>query len=341
MELNHTRRVIDCVEQPLSIHLDNTDRVIAKKTSPKSPIVEDIGTIFHQDWMMEAASLGRWDKVEIQWDNKVVATLPYVIDRRFGMKTAAMPYYTHVLGPVLRLPAAKPSRTLENSTKLISQLLEKLPAHDRFNQTLAPEYDLTTAFVLAGLKVDARFTFRLAPDQTPESVMAGMKGAQRRNITTTFETLTCRQHSNLDEFHKLARIQTQGEVSRYRFDLIQSMSQAALQRNQATILSVYNQADQNMATTVLLHDSRVAYFWLTARDTSPGNRAYARIIWEAYKFAQERGLVFDFDGYPSTAGAQYLSNFGGSPIIRNTALSTNVRFDTLRLADRFLKRFKR
>jgi hypothetical protein len=336
MELNRSRLVSDRVEEPLV----DSDRPPppAKKKAPKSKPIEDMGTIFHQDWMMDAASQSRWDKIEIQWDNKLVASLSYVVDRRFGMKTVAMPYYTHVLGPILHLPPAKPSRILENSTKLIGQLLTKLPAHDRFYQTLAPEYALTTAFVLSGMKVDSRLTFRLAPDLTPESVMASMKGAQRRNIATTFDTLTCRQHSDLDKFHALARIQTQGEVSRYRFDLIEAMFQAALSRDQATILSLYNDADQNMATTVLLYDERVAYLWLTTRDTSPGNRAYARIIWEAYKFAQERGLIFDFDGYPSIAGAQYLSNFGGTPIIRNAVLTTNLRFDAMAIGQRFVKR---
>ena len=66
-----------------------------------------------------------------------------------------------------------------------------------------------------------------------------------------------------------------------------------------------------MGTTILLYDADVAYFWVTARNLAPGNRAYSRLLWEAYKLSHRRGLIFDLDGYPSLSGARFLANFGG------------------------------
>jgi hypothetical protein len=70
---------MDRVEEPLSIRSGNDSRPSAKKPASKQPVVEDVETIFHQDWMMEAASLGRWDKVEVRRNGNVVASLPFVI----------------------------------------------------------------------------------------------------------------------------------------------------------------------------------------------------------------------------------------------------------------------
>ena len=290
-------------------------------------------TIFHEDWMMEAASAGRWDKVEIQQNGIVVASLPYVIYRRFGTRTVGMPYYTHILGPVLLLPPTKSSRLLENSTSLIQQLIAGLPAHDRFEQVLAPNDECSVAFSLLGFTVEANYTFRMPSDQTPDHAMANMKGARRRDIVTTFDRLTVRQHCDLNEFIAVAEMQVKDQVSRYRFNLIEPMVNVAAKHEQVAMISAYDETGQNMATTILLYDSKVVYFWVTARNPAPGNRAYARLIWEAYLFAHARSLILDLDGYASLNGARYLADFGGEPVSRNRITRKNIRFRARQLVN--------
>lgn len=304
----------------------------AKKAGPKKTVPQgNLGTIFHQDWMMEAGTKGNWAKVEIRQEGKVIASLPYVLTHRFGTKTVGMPYYAHVLGPVLQLPPSKPSRQLENATSLIGQLVALLPPHDRFNQILPPEDNCSVAFSLASFTVEANYTFRINPDQTPEKALQSMKGTQRRNIASTFDRLSIEQHRDLDKFVSIANEQVKDQVSRYRFDLIEAIVTAAIARDQVMFISAYDQSGRNMATTILLYDTKVVYFWLTARLMVPGNRAYARLIWEAYQFAHARGLTLDMDGYASQNGARYLADFGGEPISRNRVTHKNIRFRALQL----------
>jgi hypothetical protein len=309
------------------------DAVAQTKRKPKAHSTTAAATLFHHEWMLEAASLGRWEQVEVVQDGVVVARLPYLLSRKFGVRTIGMPYYTRVLGPVLTLPPSKPSRRIENATKLIGQLFAALPQHDRFHQSMPVSDQHTVAFALNNLTVESDFTFVITPDRPPESVLADMKGTQKRNIVTTFDRLNVREHRDLDQFIALAhdQVAAQQVQSRFRFDEIAAIFSAALKHKCVTILSAYDANDQNMGTTIVLHDQSVAYFWLTARRPVEGNRAYSRLVWEAFQFAHRHGLIFDIDGSYNSNSARYIAEFGGTPAARHVIRRQNLWFQTLDL----------
>jgi hypothetical protein len=124
------------------------------------------------------------------------------------------------------------------------------------------------------------------------------------------------------------QIRASQTTSRYQFDLVESIFNAALERDQV---------NRNMGTTVLLFDDAVVYFWLATRAVLPGNKAYSLLIWESYMFAKQRGLIFDFDGFPSITGAQFVANFGGEPLNRNKAVSNGKLFDALLVLNHTVK----
>jgi hypothetical protein len=289
--------------------------------------------------MMDAGCKGQWDQVEVRWDNVLVLRLPYTINRRYGMRIVGMPRYTHVLGPIIHLPPAKGSRQLENAAGLIGQMFERLPSHDAFDQVMSPEYDLTDAFILAGHHVEGGLTFRYDVGVRPEDAKTRMKGAMRRDINNGQQHYTVQKHYDLDQFVSLAQrqIRASHSTSRYQFELVESTFNAALKRDQTVILTAYDQMNQNMGTTVLLFDDAVVYFWLATRALRPGNKAYSLLIWESYMFANQRGLIFDFDGFPSIAGAQFVANFGGEPLKRNKVVSNGKSFDALLVVNRIVK----
>jgi hypothetical protein len=220
-------------------------------------------------------------------------------------------------------------------TDLIRDLHKKLPVHDRFHTILSPDTSLALPYVLAGYPVRMEYTFRIPATATLDGLMADMKGASRRNIVTTFNKLDVHLHHDLDLFLTLAREmdrqrqRTDGQ--RYQFAEIQSVFEAAHSREQAVIITAFDDQRTNLGTTVLLFDDQVAYLWVTARKLVLGNRAYSRLIWEAFKFANDSGRQLDLDGYPSIAGAQFLANFGAEAVIRPTIVKTNLRFDGVNL----------
>jgi hypothetical protein len=289
-------------------------------------------TLFQQPWMIEAASLGQWQEVTVERNGDVVARLPFVINKRFGTTTITKPYYCRVGGPSLLLPRQlRTSRQVEHITLLIRELSDKLPPHDRFHTTLPPDTSLALPYMLAGFSMRLEYTFRIPATTTLDALLADMKGAARRNIVTTFDRLTVQRHDDLDRFLALAREMTAKDATRYRYDEIKSIFEAAHSRNQVVIVTASDEHNTNMGTSILLYDDHVVYFWLTARKVVRGNRAYSRLVWEAFKFATETGRDLDLDGYPSVAGAQFLANLGADPVVRPNVLHTNLRFDGVHL----------
>jgi hypothetical protein len=290
----------------------------ADKPLPTPPAEKTTGTIFHQEWMLDAASSGRWEQVELMRDGLRIAHMPFLRQRRLGTTRLLMPRYIRVLGPVLNLPDSKPVTLLANASKTIAELMGKLPPHAFFRQSLPPEFDYSTAFVMAGWNVHQDYTFRVLPGSSESTVLKNMHWRTRSHIRQSQQEMEVRQHGNLDLFNSLARDQAEAlrRPSHHRFDLIEKIVQQATARGCATILTASTDADPNAGTAILLFDDHVLYFWQAARRVQTGNRAYTRLLWEAFRLAMSRNLTFDLDGFYSPSASNYLAAFGATPVAR-------------------------
>lgn len=277
------------------------------------------GTVFHQKWMLDAASAGRWEQIELTRDGVCIARMPYIRIRRLGLTRVMMPSYIRVLGPILNLPHhSKAVMRLHSEVKIILDLMQKLPNHTFFRQSLSPEFDYSAAFVMAGWNVHLDYTFRIAPDLGESTVLNNMHQRARSDVKNSLRTTGVRQHNDLELFIALAKQQAASlnTTSYHRFDVIKRIFIEAEARNQAKILTVSSESEPNLGTAIVLFDERVLYFWVAARRVQAGNRAYTRLIWEAFLLAKAKNLIFDLDGFYSDLAGNYLASFGATPVPR-------------------------
>ncbi len=114
------------------------------------------------------------------WDGRVVATLSFIRRRKFGFRVLNMPPYCHTQGPALDLPPSKPAKAARNLRRVVKELVDQLPAHDRFHLILDPADKSAFAFSMAGCSVYQDFTFRLDAKQDPKNT--GSTWIRRRAI---------------------------------------------------------------------------------------------------------------------------------------------------------------
>jgi hypothetical protein len=276
------------------------------------------GTIFHEPWWLDAATAD-WQQVEVRWDGKVVGWLPFAATRRYGSARIEMPPYARVLGPVLTLPSSKPVTRFANVRSVIASLIAKLPRHDTFNQVLPPGSEQGIAFALNGWTVEETYTFRVAPGASPDAAWDAM-GQKTRNVLRTAQSrMMVEQHGDLDRYIALSRAQfrLQGRADGHRYDVLSRVFAACAERGRSTILTARNERGRDAASAALLWDDETLYFWTAARDlATAGNGAYSLVVWDALRLALERGLAFDFDGFPSPAAGLFVASFGGTPAVR-------------------------
>src|SRR5262245_23778844 len=106
-------------------------------------------SLFQEEWWLEAAAGERLETVEVR-QGGFAAKLHFVRRKVFGFRQLGMPPLTRTLGPTFRLPAAKRVTRAAHMRRLVGQLLQQLPPHDRFVHVLSPDCETSLAFRMAG-----------------------------------------------------------------------------------------------------------------------------------------------------------------------------------------------
>jgi hypothetical protein len=269
-------------------------------------------SIYEQDWWLDAAAPGRWQRVEVHWDSMLVGSLSFATRRRLGLRYIELPPLTRTLSPHLRPPASSAAQRLMNRVKILETLLRKLPGHERFELALKTGCDTALPFVLLNYPVAHTYTYIVAPRTNP-----GQMHQKTRNVVTKaereFEVVAT---FDPDRFLRLLRAQRAQEL---HTDLgaARRLYAAAQGRGQAAILCAVNQQDVDVASAILVWDSRCLYYWLSARDPArSSNGALSLLILRAMELAESLGLTFDTDGFGSKESGIFLAKFGLTPAVR-------------------------
>lgn len=278
----------------------------------------DVQSLYQEAWWLEAASRGNSRSIEVRWDNVCVARLIFTRTVRLGGFThLGQPPYTRTLGPVLNLPPASPLRHAMNVRRVISELVARLPPHDRFYQQLDPDQDYAFAFAMSGCQVTQDYTFRIGCGEDPDRVLAGMLPDTRRMIKSAARSLIIEHHHDIERFICLAGRDYPDELSKHDFGAVRRIFAAARERDQAAILAAINANGADVASTILVWGRGVLYYWLSHRDRAiAGGSSNAFLLWEAFRYAGRRYLDFDFDGFNSFGLARFQSRFGRPPVVR-------------------------
>jgi Acetyltransferase (GNAT) domain len=291
--------------------------LLATREEPKLPGA----TLFHEEWWLDAATNGHWDCATIERNGAVIASMPFILRNRLGLRFLTMPPYTRTLGPVFTDVPTKPSKKLSAQVGLLRTLLTKIPKHDRFEMMLPPESDLTLAFVTCSYVVTNTFTFvseGACPSTDP--LLRDMEPRTRRKILSSARKLQVERHTDVDRFIRMSVLE-HGRLftNNNNFPAINNIFRACLERNRAMVLSAVNEHGKDVAVSVLVWGCGVLYNLLAARHPEQaGPGANSLLVWEALRIAKEKGLRFDSDGVYSPHAAVFYSRFGLTPKVRPT-----------------------
>ena len=276
---------------------------------------EGFTSIFQTEWWCDASNPGSWDKVEISAGGEATAQLIYSRQKKYGFQEVGMPYLARVMEPYVTTPEAKFTTQLSGEIGLLSAVTAKLPSFDHFWYTLPPESALELAFNLSGFMTEGQYTFRRHPDET-QSAWESMDRKTRNHVRAGLRDFQVEKHSKIDRFIALSKSFVGGKtwVNNVDYPAIERIFDACDARGQAVVLTAVDQDGKDVASTVLVWDQRILYYWLSARDPvkAMGN-ANSALIWSAIQLAGEKGLIFDMDGYASPASGVFYAKFGLKP----------------------------
>ena len=270
--------------------------------------------VFQQPWWLDAAAPGMWDAVEVQENGALVARLPYVLKRRQSLSALTMPPLTQWLGPWLHAYGSGQKARLAREKELIGRLIDGLPAHDFYRQSLHPSLTNWQPFYWRGYRQTTLYTYIIEDLSDLDRVFAGFESRKRRDIKRAAKSLRVKWDLPPDDFydHLTTTLSRRGDTPVYPRELFLRVHGACLAREQGRIIHVEDGSGEIHAASFLVWDETSAYLLVTSFDPKwRDNGSGSLVIWEAIKACAEVTQQFNLEGSMIEGVERSYRAFGG------------------------------
>jgi hypothetical protein len=276
--------------------------------------IDEVNSLFQQPWWLETLAPGRWDAVELRENGKLVARLPYVSRRRYGLTLVDMPPLTQTLGPWLRSSEGKYEARLSREHELLEELVARIPHCDSFRQSFHHSVTNWLPFYWAGYTQTTRYTYLLDSLGNLDDVWAAFRDKTRNSIRKAEKQGIIVQET--DDVDLLLWLWSRTYARQERSipitsDVVRRTAEASFRRA-AGRLYVARDGDSRPHTAVLcVHDDRSCYYLVQGADPEVRDSgANALAVWHCIKQAAKTSRVFDFEGSMVPGIERFFRSFG-------------------------------
>jgi len=286
--------------------------------------------IFQEPWWLEAVAENAWRSLEVVRNDQIVARMPIVLSRKFGFRVIRQPPLTPTLGPWIRPSTADPAKRIAREKVLFNDLIDQLPAWDYFEVSFHHGLTNWLPFYWRGFEQTTRYTYILEDVFDMERVWCGLQESVRRNIRKARKVLSVRTDLSVDRVLDLTDLTflRQGHRLTFKRDLVRRIDAACATRDARRMFFAEDAKGQVHAALYVVTDAECAYYLLGGADPKfRGSGAQNLLLWEAIRFASERGVKFDFEGSMiepiervfrafGALQAPYLQVYGAKPVAK-------------------------
>jgi hypothetical protein len=271
--------------------------------------------IFSQAWWLDAVAGDNWDVCMVEKGGQILATMPYVVKKKFGLTLLTQPKLTQTLGPWLKPSTAKYSKQLSQQKDLMEALIDQLPKYHYFNQNWHYSNTNWLPFYWRDFEQVTRYTYVIDDlsniDDVWDSLLANIR-TDIRKAENKFN-LVVKENLPLHDFLLLNQ-QTflrQGMQLPYSEAFVNQLVSTAKDRNQCRWFIAQDNEGRNHAGVLLVWDSESAYYLMGGGDPDLRNSgATSLCMWEAIKFASTVTKRFDFEGSMIEPVERFFRAFG-------------------------------
>lgn len=275
--------------------------------------IRETNCLFQQPWWLDAVAPGEWDAVVAEHGGRFVGRLPFIKKQRMGLTHIAMPQLTQTLGPWVEPKEAKYPKVLAWQKDVMTELIERLPKFDSFQQNF--HYNITNwlPFYWKGFEQTTRYTYVLPDITDQETIWGGFLENIRREIKKAERQVKVRSDLGLDRFLEVNEktFARQGMRLPYSPELVRRIDSVCGDENRR-IFFAEDATERIHAAIYIVWDERSAYYLMGGGDPELRNSgATSLLMWEAIKFASTVTRRFDFEGSMVEPIERFFRAFGG------------------------------
>lgn len=272
--------------------------------------------LFSQAWWLDAtAGEGTWDVVLVEKGDVILAAMPYVVRKRYGLTLLGQPALTQNLGPWLRETTGKPATKLAHHKDWLQGLIDQLPPFANYTQNWHWKMGNWLPFYWAGFTQTTRYTYILHELDDEQALWQGLRENIRTDIkkaSNRFQ-LRVRDDLSIDDFLVLNRMTfaRQGMALPYTETFVHLLDQACVAHQARKIFIVEDEQGRHHAGVYIVWDANSAYYLMGGGDPELRNSgATSLCMWEAIKFAATVTRRFDFEGSMIEPVEKFFRAFG-------------------------------
>ncbi len=268
-------------------------------------------TIFHQTWWLEIATQGRYGVAEFKDDGRLVGRMPYYLKRKFGLTLSLLPGLTHFIGPAIDEGEGSANQRFLRRFTITRELIRSLPRTAYFYQKLYRGITDILAFQAEGYDSSVQFTHEIVPRPEAE-IWAGLRDKTRNMVRKAGQQFIYETINDPSAFIRLysENLRARRKTSGIDLSICEKLIDACLSRDCGRIYVARQSNGQLAAAAFCAWDMTSAYYLMSTRTLDSGNSAATLLLWNAIKDANSRGLIFDFDGVPTTGAVLFYAGFG-------------------------------
>lgn len=271
--------------------------------------------LFSQAWWLDVVAGNNWDVCLVKKGDEIVASMPYVTKKRYGLTFLSHPPLTQSLGPWLKLSSAKYSKRLSQQKDWMQALIAQLPKYDYFSQNWSYSQTNWLPFYWSGFEQTTRYTYVIENLSDIDNVWNDFETKIRTDIRKAENKYNVKVRTDLsiNDFIALNKMtfSRQGKAMPYSPSFIIKMVTEAKKRNQCQWFIAQDDKGQNHAGVLIIWDEQSAYYLMGGGDPELRNSgATSLCVWEAIKFASTVTQRFDFEGSMIEPIERFFRGFG-------------------------------
>lgn len=257
--------------------------------------------IFSKAWWLDSVAGDEWDVCIVEKGDQILATLPFVVRKRFGLTVLTMPALTQNLGPWLRPSTAKYAKRLSQEKDLLQALYEQLPAHAHYAQNWHHRRTNWLPLYWQGYEQSTRYTYVVHLDEGLEAAWQAIDSSYRNKVRKAEKLVTVHSDMKIDDFFAINEktFNRQGIAIPYSLDFLIKHHEILAHNNAAKIFYAVDEDGKTHSALYLTWDEQSSYVHMVGEDPDLRNSgAGILLIWEAIKFTFENLKLnrFDFEG---------------------------------------------
>ena len=259
--------------------------------------------LFMQAWWLDATSKESWDVIFAKIHDEIVGFFVFSYQKKLGKTIVTNLPLTQYSGPFIFYPTNLNKSDIHSfENKVYTSIIEQLDSKniDFIEINCHHSFKNWQQFFWSGYKQTTKYTYILENISNKETLLKEMSYSQRaKRIKKAKNDYYFSLELSAEEFYDFykSNLKDLDKTIFYSKDFFLKLYNAAKERNQGQIISIYSKDNELLAALWTIWDSEFAYNMIMTSDKKKKcSEGTTLLIWETIDFLKDKTKNYDFEG---------------------------------------------